>query len=418
MLKALMIGWEFPPRISGGLGTACAGLVNALASRSDVALTLLLPDSDQVEPIPGVNIVSAAQLVGRRMWRQWAAPFDAYLPGSARPLAGSSTVKKVAEADRHPLSEEAVQEARLAALLLAVQKYSRAAALLATQNTNFDIVHCHDWLSLPAGLMVKRLLNIPLIVHIHSLETDRAGEFANYFIQGVEQQGMLKAEQVIAVSKYTRRRIIRDCGIPPEKVAVVHNAVDRCRLVDRLPAATRNKVLQVSFVGRVTWQKGPELFLHAARLVLSRWPDVHFTMAGDGELLPAMRGLADELGLHDKVTFTGFVPTDKVPALLDKTDVLVLSSHSEPFGLVALEAAARGVAVVLPSHAGAAEVLPAAERFPDGSAAELAVALETLLRNPKRRQLIQETNLAAAGNHTWERAAAEVSAFYQDLVSA
>ena len=383
--RILMIGWEFPPCLTGGLGTACHGLASGLAQAGHT-VTMLLPGEPPPEPMPGV-LFRAARL----------------LPESpdVLPWPGSYPAQRNLSA--------------LFAQVTAFHNFARQAA-----GRDFDVVHCHDWMTAAAGIAVARVRRKPVVLHVHSLESDRSGAEGDPLIAAVERWAVRAADAVVAVSRTTRVRLVAEYGVPAGRVHVVHNGVLP------MPAATRTSRkpglpprwggrLQVLFLGRLAWQKGPDLFLRAAAQVAGPHPDVDFIMAGTGDLSAESKRLAAELGLGERVFFPGFVSPTGVPGLLASVDLLAMSSRAEPFGMAALEAAAAGRAVIVPDAAGAAEVLPAACRFATGSAQSLAEVMSRLLSDAALRQRLAAANRRAAARLTWGRAAEKVARFYAGL---
>jgi glycosyltransferase involved in cell wall biosynthesis len=387
-MRILMLGWEFPPRIAGGLGTACHGLTRAL-DRLGHEVCFVLPDP-------------RGKGTTRRRAGFRHAEFIAVRAGFEQPYRRASA--GLARYG-HDLGAEA-------------QRYASLVAALAPRG--FDVVHAHDWLTFPAGLAVSSLIGLPLVVHIHSTEQDRAGGLApgasGRGAADVEALAVRAADRVIAVSGVTRSACVERYGADPARIAVVHNGIDGRPSVPapRRRAGASERV--VLFLGRVTAQKGPALFLLAARRVLERAPaglgSIRFVMAGDGDELGAMKELATDLGIRERVEFPGFVRARAVARAYAESDVFVMTSLAEPFGLTALEAIKHGVPAILPPWAGATEVIPAAPTCRPDDADALATRILAVLADPEGASAMVGAAQAGLRRFTWLRAAEACAAQY------
>jgi len=428
-MRVLMFGWEFPPRISGGMGIACAGLAEGLARAGD-EVRFVLPGQCQGLPVRDRLTFVTAE-----------SPFDAFAPGPyamphyTAPHCPDAAADSETQ-DDSPADVDAVDEARAEAAL--AQQAGQAVvasvytaeyeldwrgvtahyATFATRLANteeFDIIHCHDWITMPAGMAAKKASGKPLVVHIHSLEIDRCGARANPDIVELERKGMENADCVVAVSNFTRERIVGEYGVDPDKVAVLHNAVDA---VDDQPlasvAAPRHRPT-VSFIGRITWQKGPEYFVEAAALVRRGHRDAEFVMAGTGDMFAAVRRQAIQLGLEGYIYFPGFLSHEQVEELLDATDVLVMPSRVEPFGIMALEAARARVPVIVSTNSGVRELLPHTPAVEFWNTRALADWINKLLDSPEEHERVVHTNLTSLRTWTWDQAVGKLQQVYAGL---
>lgn len=387
-----MLGWEFPPRIAGGLGTACHGLTRALDRLGhEVCFVMPGPRGDGA-PRRRAGFRFAEFITVR-------AGFDDPYPSESRTGSGYG----------HDLAAEA-------------QRYSSLVAGAATGH--FDIVHAHDWLTFPAGMAASSLRGLPLVVHIHSTEADRSGGLdpgaPGRGAAGVESLAVRAADRVIAVSGRTRQACLERYGADPARAAVVHNGIDGRA---REPAPLRRRDADgrvVLFLGRVTAQKGPALFLLAAQRVLQRAPEgaapMRFVLAGDGDELEAARRLASELGLDGRVEFPGFLKGHSVSRAYAGADVFVMTSLAEPFGLTALEAAVQGVPMVLPPWAGAVEVIPSAPTCRPDDAEGLAEVILRLLGDPTSAAEVVRAVQAQVRRCTWRRAAERCVSIYREAI--
>ncbi|MEN2991974.1 MAG: glycosyltransferase family 4 protein [Bacteroidia bacterium] len=423
-MRVLMLGWEFPPRIAGGLGVACYGLVKGLVYHK-VEVTFVMPLRTGEEPPDGYRLLGAneipipfttasiAELGEKVRFYGVVTTLGPYLEQITAPVLEYSVPPPLPEAAEGVLHLEFT--GRYGPDLLGeVYRYAFAVSHLAERET-FDIIHAHDWLTYLAGLWLKEKTGKPLVVHVHATEYDRSGENPNPTIRAIEQAGLEGADLVIAVSFYTRSVVVERYGIDPAKVWAVHNAVlpkDRAP-VSRPP--TRRKV--VTFLGRVTFQKGPEYFVEAAALLAPRLPEAHFVMAGTGDLLRSVIHRVAQLRLGACFSFTGFLPPAEVERLFDLSDVYVMPSVSEPFGISALEALRAGVPVIISYQSGVAEVLPHALKVNFWDVEALADLIYGVLRYKGIRPFFIRHAQQELSQLQWERASAKVVEAYRSLLS-
>jgi glycosyltransferase involved in cell wall biosynthesis len=289
-----------------------------------------------------------------------------------------------------------------------------------TRDESFDVIHAHDWVTFPAGLAIAARSGKPLVVHVHSTEFDRSGEQVNQPVYEIERRGMHGAQAIIAVSERTRQTIIERYGIAAEKVRTVHNGIDPARSKTRLgepaPAAPNgNGEKTVLFLGRITMQKGPGFFVRAAERVLSKRNGVRFIMAGWGDLGPRTVEQVAAMGLGARVRFTGFLRGDEVRRAYCASDVYVMPSVSEPFGLTALEAIQHGVPVVLSKTSGAAEVLQRGALLVDyWDIDRMADMILSLLNHPELSEAVMRDATAEVRRLTWDEAARKCVEVYEE----
>lgn len=399
-----MFGWEFPPFNSGGLGVACAGLAEAL-HRSGVRVTFVLP---RAFPI-------AAPFVRFRFADEGEDVYDPSPYPSAYPSPQEYEAMEAAKGggfDRSLLGE--------------VRRYARRARGIARSEL-FDVIHAHDWLSFGAGIEAKRLSGKPLIVHVHATEFDRTGGHSiNREVYECERQGMAAADAVIVLSNFMKGVVMRQYGIPEEKIVVVYNGIDTGP-----PAAfsagnaagsalaalkARGKKI-IIFVGRITLQKGPDYFLRAARIVVERDPNALFIIAGGGDMERQMLRETARQGLSHKVIFTGFLRGEELASLYRAADLFVMPSVSEPFGLVALEAVKHGTPAIISKQSGVSEVLRHALTVDFWDVDELANKILSVLRHPSLATTLQENASRELPHMSWTNAAQKVQALYRRFVS-
>lgn len=375
-----MLGWELPPRISGGLGVACYGLGVALSRMAHVSWEL--PPQWQTETIWET-----------RMKSHKVDFFSAYASG-----------------------EEMMQE---------VYSYTRR-SIARAKNPNFDIIHAHDWLTWEAGVALKILTGKPLVMHVHSLAYDREGKnFRQGAIYAIERRSLAHADAIIAVSQYTKAALEVYYDIPAHKITVAHNALS----LDELPNNAEQVQLRrtnglyrheyaplVSFVGRITQQKNPLAFVRIAASVAAAVPQARFCVAGDGDMREEMQALAHTFALDDRISFRGFLNRAEVYNVLEQTQVMVVPSVSEPFGIVALEAALSGAGMVLSRQCGAREVLPAVPAFDWWDEDAFSEQVIDMLQAPYRHSYSPIAAYQQVRQHTWLQAAQAIMAVYETLV--
>jgi glycosyltransferase involved in cell wall biosynthesis len=358
-IRVLMLGWEFPPILTGGLGPACYGLAKALASFTE--LKIILPKSDLNFKMKRVNLIglnhfefdeSSGELYVND-YRQFLAsefiteemnsqPAELRLKWEDYDIPGADVKSLFNEKDSYGDN-----------VMLKVQAYASAVELL-SEKIEFDVIHAHDWITYPAGVRLKQKTGKPLLVHVHSLETDRAHPEAFNQVYNIEKKGMANADRVLPVSEYTKNSIINHYGIDAAKIFPVYNAIESetAFKVDR-----DDNEKWILFLGRITRQKGPEFLLETMIKLCRKMSNVKFFVAGSGDQSDWLIEKVNEAGLKEQVVFTGFITREKISELLASADAFFMPSVSEPFGLSALEAAQFNVPCVVSKQSGVSEVL-------------------------------------------------------------
>jgi glycosyltransferase involved in cell wall biosynthesis len=427
-MRVFMLGWEFPPFISGGLGTACYGLTRAM-DRLGVRVTFVLPKMVESEYVTHVKLLTPAS-TRRTRWREGredqlrnvtfrtiASPLQAY----ATPDVYQDLVEEFLR-ERRWRQMEAGNRGEASGgpdyggdMFRECQRYATMAAELAT-DADFDIVHAHDWMTYPAGVAVAQVCGKPLVVHVHSTEFDRSGEHVNQVIYDIEREGMERASKIIAVSHYTKSIIVSRYGIDPDKVEVVYNGVERNGRWTMTDTRIRSGEKLVLFLGRITMQKGPEYFLHAAKRVLEVMDDVRFVMAGSGDMMYRSIELAAQLGIGHKVLFTGFLRGDDVRKIYQMADLYVMPSVSEPFGIAPLEALDNDVPVLISKQSGVSEVLRHALKVDFWDVNEMANKIVAVLRHPPLRMTLRDHGNFEVRRLRWRDAARRCAEVYEQLL--
>lgn len=390
-----MIGWEYPPFNSGGLGVACQGLTEALSGEVRqiyFALPYELPLT-----VGHMDVLDCSHPDWHSNKNQ--PPFFAY--------DGVSVVgKKIREFETdqiHLLPQSDLERQ--------VTQYHDQVVKVA-QEKDFGLIHAHDWMAFPAAMALKKQTHQPFVAHVHSTEYDRSPHGGSQYILKTEHDGMANADAVIAVSAYTKRILVAKYGIDPAKIHVIHNGVNTIGSAnpDRQDFASSRPM--VVFMGRLTGQKGPEFFLKLAKSVLAQLPETLFVVAGNGDLYQELLLSSAGQGLSGKLLFSGFVRDSQRDKLLDRADVFVMPSVSEPFGLVAVEAAQRSTPVIISKNSGVAEVLPHSLKADFWDIDLMTKQIVDLLTKKGFSQEVVKSQLEDLKPVTWKSAAQKVHDVY------
>jgi glycosyltransferase involved in cell wall biosynthesis len=467
-MKVLMFGWEFPPHISGGLGTACHGLTNSL-SHENIDVLFVVPKLHGGETADRTRFINASQVpitsdntleeyisssagdeeIRKTLFnviRKDSSIQRIEVPSTLSPYR-SPSFEESSEAIEHWNYSMETEEVRSATpgrmtllpetkekkesekpkdaayqfsgaygpnLIEEVKRYAQVGAVIASQ-FEFDVIHAHDWMTYLAGIAAKKISGKPLVVHVHATEFDRSGEQTDPQVRAIEHQGMSEADCVITVSHWTKQIAVNRYQVPEEKIKVVHNGiipkVQAERLSFRLPVASHI----VTFLGRITYQKGPLYFVEAARHVLDRFPEAHFVVAGSGDQLPLMIERIAQLRMSSHFHFTGFLRGHDIDRVWSMSNVYVMPSVSEPFGIAPLEAIQAGVPVIISKQSGVAEVMPHAMKVDFWKSRELADAICSILKYKSLSRTLTSNGAAEISDISWNSAAKKLSQLYHGL---
>ncbi len=430
-MKVLMFGWEFPPHISGGLGTACAGLTKAIL-RQGVDIIFVVPhaygDEDQSQmQLVGANSIKVK--VNRYHFGE-----DNITEKNLQYITiGSNLIPYVSEEDYYDIINNRVTVDRQfknhavgqrttinlqggygGGLMEEVGNYAYIASEIAKQ-FDFDVIHAHDWMTYDAGIAAKNVSGKPLVVHVHATEFDRSGMNVNQVVYDMERRGMHNADKVLTVSNLTRNIVINHYGVPESKVTTVYNGVDAIGAQSSLHFEKTFGDKVVTFLGRITYQKGPEYFLEAAAKVLQRKKNVKFVMAGSGDMLEKMMWRAAELGISKNFFFTGFLRGDDVIHMLSISDVYVMPSVSEPFGISPLEAMRSNVPVIISKQSGVSEVLQHAIKVDFWDVDSMADAIHGIISYDALGNMFREYGKKEVDKFKWDNAAKRIKEEYKVL---
>lgn len=429
-MRVLMFGWEFPPHIAGGLGTACYGIVKGLA-HNGVQTMFVMPSASGDEDRSAADIINASEIpveVSSTM------NVDDFLDKVQFVHIGTNMVPYLDPAEFHSLVEEdrkrQVRDFSIhygqtykfsgkygSNLMEEVARYAMVGGTIAmTHKGEFDVIHAHDWLTYMAGIAAKRLSGKPLVVHVHATSFDRSSDNnIDTRVYDIEKRGMEAADRVITVSDLTRNIVITKYGIDPSKVVTVHNAVDFSgRSEIQVERGVKEKV--VTFLGRITFQKGPEYFIEAAAKVLKKCKNVRFVMAGSGDMMNCSIRQVARLGISDRFHFTGFLRGAEVQKMFALSDVYVMPSVSEPFGISPLEAMRSGVPSVISRQSGAAEVLKYAFKVDFWDVDAMADEIYALLQYPALADFASKYGYDEVNTLKWNNAAAKIKSVYESVI--
>ncbi len=422
-MKVLMFGWEFPPYISGGLGTACYGLTRGLVKIPDLDLMFVVPKAYGDENFEEFRFMGAnqVQLNFEQEHLEKICEKLEYIEINSRlipyknPEEFEQFIKnKENKAQRLHLNKEGGLDFSGKYgpnLMQEIRDYAIVARKIAMDNS-FDLIHAHDWLAYPAGIAAKEISKKPLVIHVHATDFDRSGGKVNPAVFEIEKKGMTEADQIIAVSNLTRKTIIEKYGISPEKVVTVYNAVEPAQQNSKLSCKKAFDEKIITFMGRLTMQKGPEYFVEVATQVLNQKKNVRFVMAGDGDMMEKLVRLVAERGISDRFHFTGFLRGKEIPEIFALTDLYIMPSESEPFGIVPLEAMQCDTPVLISRQSGVAEVLTYAMKTDYWDIDAMAELIHGYLEYNTLTDFFVQNGRQEVNSLKWEHSALNVKEVY------
>lgn len=420
-MKVLMFGWEYPPHVFGGLATANFGISEGLHAQGNMEITLCLPHpfGDEDQSAARIVAMNAVPIVWHDVSREWveervgkvmkAEDYFRYRDHiySDFSYMGANDIGCMEFAGGYPpnLHEE-------------INNYSVIAGVVARAE-EFDIIHAHDWLTYPAGIHAKQVSGKKLCIHVHATDFDRSRGNVNPTVYSIEKDGMDNADCIMCVSELTRQTVINHYHQDPRKVFTVHNAVYPLKkeLQDIPRPDHKNKEKIVTFLGRITMQKGPEYFVEAASLVLKRTRNVRFCMAGSGDMMEEMITLAAERGIADRFHFPGFMRGNQVYECLKNSDVYVMPSVSEPFGISPLEAMQCGTPTIISKQSGCAEILTNCFKIDYWDIHAMADAIYSICNNESLFNYLQVEGKREVDQITWEKVGRWINELYNRTLS-
>src|ERR1035437_1303178 len=427
-MRVLMFGWEFPPHISGGLGTASYGLTKGMATLDDLEVIFVVPKAWGDEDQNMVRLVGANQIP--------VAYKKVFYKGFKRPIERIEVSSKIvpytdpedfwklvrSEVSGYNFYVKTNNQGKVdfsgrydTNLMDEIYKYSIVASVIADEN-EFDIIHAHDWLAYPAGIAAMEVSGKPLVIHVHATDFDRSGGSVNPDVYRIEKNGMVAASKIITVSNLTRDIVINKYHINPDKVETVYNAVEPFKIAEECIIKKGFDEKIVTFLGRITMQKGPEYFIEAAYKVLQVMDNVRFVMAGSGDLMERMMRRAAALKITDRFHFTGFLKGTDVFTMLDMSDVYIMPSVSEPFGISPLEAMQSNVPVIISKQSGVAEILTHAVKTDFWDIDEMADAIYGILNYPALSNMFIKNGKEEVIRLKWDNSARHVRDIYYRVI--
>lgn len=424
-----MFGWEFPPHIAGGLGTACEGIVKGLAYNG-VETLFVMPSASGDEDQSATTIINASDVAVDTASSTVDEFLDkvkfVHIGTNMIPYVGPEEFSSIVEEERRRQSEDFRIQYGMkykfsgkygTNLMEEVARYAMVGGTIAMQHKDeFDVIHAHDWLTFLAGIAAKELTGKPLVVHVHATSYDRGDEkHIDTRILDIETRGMLAADRVVTVSNLTRSIVINKYHIDPSKVVTVHNAVDFSGRENlSVERGVKDKV--VTFLGRITFQKGPEYFIEAAAKVLKRTDNVRFVMAGSGDMMNRCIKYVARLGISDRFHFTGFLRGKDVQKMFALSDVYIMPSVSEPFGISPLEAMRTNVPSIISHQSGAAEILKYAFKVDFWDVDAMADCIFGLLKYPALSSFAAKQGYDEVNRLKWNVATAKLKTIYESLI--
>lgn len=423
-----MFGWEFPPHISGGLGTACYGLTRGMSNIEDLEVSFVVPkawgDEDQssVQLLAAENFPVRKKYVGMKGFLKEMTYLEVH--SHIVPYISPEEYEKIGKKSRAGsnvyFNTEQIGKLKFTGkygpdLFREIANYALVAGVIA-DDRSFDLIHAHDWLTYPAGIAAKAVSGRPLVIHVHATDFDRSGGSVNPGVFEIEKRGMEAADRIIAVSNLTRNTIIEKYGIEPSKVVTVYNAVEPSGNKEwpQLRKPLNDKV--VTFLGRITLQKGPEYFIEAAFKVLQKSAGVRFVMAGSGDMFPGVVKRAASLGITDRFHFTGFLKGQDVSRMFSVSDLYVMPSVSEPFGISPLEAMQSNVPVIISRQSGVSEILRHAIKIDFWDIDAMADAIYGILHYNALPEMFKKHGKTEVDNLKWENSALHVKEVYDTVL--
>jgi glycosyltransferase involved in cell wall biosynthesis len=411
--KVLMLGWEFPPIINGGLGVACHDLSAAMSDLANI--TMVIPKSSPGFKMKNMNLIGLNSLdinsVENYFNSNQPLPFKLHsVPANLNPYyvdqAGDYTGSSSSMSARGNEKPGAFTLDQLYGndIIAKVEEYATITAGMARE-MDFDVIHAHDWMTMLAGIKIKQQTGKPLVMHIHSLEVDRGGENSKGWVYQLEKKGMEYADLLMPVSHFTAGNIQQHYGIDKSKMAVIHNG---SKTVEAFRSKRKFKEKTVLFVGRLTRQKGPEKFLDIASKVLEKDRNVRFIMAGSGDYFKSLLESSSYKNIGNRFHMAGFLNQQKLNYLFSISDVYCMPSISEPFGLSAVEAAQFKIPCVISKQSGVAEVLNGSLKFDFWDTDKAAGCVLNLLNDKVLRTKVVEDASSNLHNISWEIAAKKI----------
>ncbi len=408
-MKVLMLGWEFPPFFAGGIGIVCYELSKALNDQG-VEVSYIMPFGPR-NANPGFlkQLITAENMLPNVKVHKVKTLMHAYMKEEEYEQEYRVRMLEEKAADSQSKKQLYGKD-----LMQEVHNFAHRAMNIADFQ-DFDVIHCHDWMTIPAAVGIKQRTGKPLIVHVHNTVFDRYLNGSNKVEYDIEQLGLKEADRVLCVSNFIRETVLNNYDADPQKIGVLHNAAQEMKELNVPTPSIAKKDKVVLFAGRITIQKGPDYFVKAARLVADHDPNVKFVMAGTGDMLTDMIELVAELGLSDKFLFPGFYTREDAEKLFSMADVFVMPSVSEPCGIVPLEAMYKGAPTIMSKQSGVSEVLTHVLKVDFWDIEELAEKILAVLAYEELHELLNKHGSWEVRQLTWDKTANEMRDEYIQL---
>jgi len=413
-----MLGWEFPPFFAGGVGIVCYELTKALCEFQDIEISYVMPYGPQEKFINDNFKIKSANSKSIKENINFSIK---NIPSTIYAYDGEDSynnrIKTLIKTRSLIGVDKSIKEIYGSNLIEEVFLYANRIVNLCV-NDDFDVIHAHDWTTFPAAIMLGEITGKPVIIHTHITELDKTGgSNGNSIVMEIEKEGFLKADKIIAVSNLTKNRIVNDYGIDPSKIIVVHNGGISDSNSSRKEIKIEDKKDKVVlFAGRITMQKGPEYFIRAAAKVLEYEPNTKFVVAGSGDMLDKIIELTHELKIAKSFKFLGRFSREEAELLFSNSDIFVMPSISEPFGIVPLEAIAKGTPVIISKQSGISEVLENSFKVNFWDIEDIANKILSLLRYKELHNHLSSKSYEEFNNFSWDIPAKKIIEIYKNLI--
>ena len=418
-MKVLMFGWEFPPHISGGLGTASYGLTKGFVQQGDVEIKFCIPKPYGDEDNSFLRIVAMNSVP--IVWKDVNYDYVNSRIGNVMTPEEYYRYRENIYSDFSYMHTNELGCMEFAGgypdnLHDEINNYSIIAGVVA-RTEEFDIIHSHDWLTYPAGIHAKQVSGKKLVIHVHATDFDRSRGNVNPTVYAIEKNGMDNADHIFCVSELTRRTVIEKYHQHPDKVSTLHNAVTPLSqdILDIVPKKIPDEKV-VTFLGRITMQKGPEYFVEAAAQVLKKTKNIRFCMAGSGDMMNDMIRLVAQRGISDRFHFPGFMRGRQVYECLKASDVYIMPSVSEPFGISPLEAMQCDVPTIISKQSGCAEILDKCIKTDYWDINAMADAIYSICNNDSLYEYLKVEGRKEVDSITWEDVALRLRRMYEKVL--
>ncbi|MEG1793643.1 MAG: glycosyltransferase family 4 protein [Rikenellaceae bacterium] len=422
-MRVLMFGWEFPPNISGGLGTACYGIAKSLNEHGN-KIIFVMPKASGNEDKTYAKIISADQVDVLNTSQEYQDVYQRLnlitINSTILPYISSMEYLSQKLKVENIITDKWSQRYKFvgaygSSLMEDVANYVQVARQVALDyKDEYDVIHAHDWLTFNAGIVAKYISGKPLVVHVHATDFDRGGDGTSDVFR-IELDGMTHADKIVAVSQLTKNILIEKYGQPASKIEVVHNGLVRANIKSKRADKNIDGKI-VTFLGRVTQQKGPTYFVDVAKKIIESVPDVHFVMAGNGDMMPIIIRMVAASGLSHRFHFTGFLAGGEVNRMLEMSSVYVMPSVSEPFGISPLEAINSSVPVIISKQSGVSEVLNHALKFDYWDLDDLADKIVAVLKYPVLSDTLVKEGQKEVADLTWDKVANKLECIYKSII--